>query len=63
MATIIELRARATRSHPEGASHGGSADVIIFPGVRYERVSADPLAPEPAMRRRSRKRDRLELED
>jgi len=63
MATILEFRAQdlkaTTAAHR--AERTGSAEVVIFPGVRYERCGEPP--PVKSRGRRSRQRDRLELED
>jgi hypothetical protein len=63
MATIIEFRART--SLQERVTNFGtrdtSADVVLFPGVRYERAEPD-AEPKPRSRR-SRQRDRLDLDD
>ncbi len=57
MATIVEFRAAA---RPRIAcSTGSSAEIVLFPGVRYERWAAEPAE----KRGRNRSRDRLELVD
>ena len=63
MATIIEFRSRSPlQERLAGSGSGGSADVVFFPGVRYER--AEPAVEEESPRpRRSRQRDRLNLDD
>jgi hypothetical protein len=60
MATILEFRSRTMR---EPARHlsGGSAEIVLFPGVRYERWAEDPQ-PKPKAKK-ARRRDLLELED
>ena len=63
MATIIEFRARPVRHDLMGLSlPSASADVVFFPGVRYERAETEAEAPQPPTRRSSR-RDRLEFEE
>jgi hypothetical protein len=64
MATILEFRAHAAK-YPEFSDQRervGSAEVVIFHGVRYER-DAQPEAPAKPRGRRSRQRDRLELDE
>jgi hypothetical protein len=63
MATILEFRDRSSKADAGAgkATRDGPADVVIFPGVRYERQS-EPR-PARARGRRSRQHDRLELED
>jgi hypothetical protein len=64
MATILEFRAQSARypefSDPRDCAH--SAEVVIFPGVRYER-DAQTETPAKPRNRRSRQRDRLELDE
>ncbi len=61
MATILEFPARVARvQSPNGEAHRQScADIVIFPGIRYEREAE----PAPKRGRRARHRDHLELED
>lgn len=64
MATILEFRAHAAR-YPEFSDQrdrSRSAEVVIFPGVRYER-DPQPEASAKARGRRSRQRDRLEIDE
>jgi len=71
MAHILEFRSNAVRVEPEcEPTHQGSAQIIIFPGVRIERHGEPPAEPQvehlakPRRRERGRaKRDRLELPD
>jgi hypothetical protein len=60
MATILEFRSHTMR---EPAQHhaGGSAEIVLFPGVRYERWAEDSQ-PKPKAKK-GRRRDMLELED
>jgi hypothetical protein len=61
MAMILEFRAGDARAAGEEAAKKGSAQIIIFPGVRRERHAE---MPKPRRRERGRaKRDRLELPD
>jgi hypothetical protein len=65
MATIIEFRARTPlqeRVTPSG-TRDTSADVVLFPGVRYERAEADEAEDVKPRSRRSRQRDRLDLDE
>jgi hypothetical protein len=71
MAHILEFRSNAVRVESEcEATLQGSAQIIIFPGVRIERHGEPPAEPQiervarPRRRERGRaKRDRLELPD
>jgi len=58
MATIIDFSARKTaRPAPSGAAKS-TAEIVIFPGVRYERAPAtEPAAPV------RRERDALSIPD
>jgi hypothetical protein len=63
MAKILTFRA-GRRDESGLASEGATAEVIVFPGVRYERWDAaregqPPL--QPTAKKRSRHRDVLEL--
>lgn len=59
MATILDFRSQSRAERPPHAvTPGRQAEVVIFPGVRYERVDAPAKRP-----RRARSRDRLEIED
>lgn len=64
MASILEFRQPAIGVRRESAvrAAGRSADIVLFPGVRYERWgdgSSEPAKP----RRRARRRDHLDLDD
>jgi hypothetical protein len=61
MATIIEFHAHCPKSAPAGYRRATSAtaEVVVFPGVRYERMSEVT----PAKARRRRRRERLDLEE
>lgn len=64
MASILEFRRSgcALRPHVGRTAAGASADIVIFPGVRYERLVDEP-APAKPRARRARRRDRLDLDD
>ena len=57
---IIDFRAHALRLEPRLEASTTGAEIIIFPGVRRERHEEPP---KPQRRRKSPKRDRLELPD
>lgn len=61
MANILEFRQgqRASGAHRNGLSQ--PAEIVFFPGVRYERWEETP--PAPAAKKRARRRDRIELDD
>jgi len=67
MAEIVELRASARRSDAARHSATGSAEVVLFPGIRYEYWQE--ASPSPARARypgrgdrRAPTRDLLEIE-
>jgi hypothetical protein len=65
MATILEFRQgpRSNASRRNGMDTNRSdrlAEIVFFPGVRYERW-AD--APAPQQKKRARRRDKIELND
>ncbi|AHB49051.1 hypothetical protein W911_12565 [Hyphomicrobium nitrativorans NL23] len=62
MASILEFRSLPANAKPRSTADGtrGTADIVLFPGVRYERMTEDA---EPAQKPRGRaRRDRLELD-
>lgn len=68
MATILDFRA-VTAKRAGGpiasdalAAQGGSAELIFFPGVRYERV-AEPAVRKRRAKSRGRAHDQIELPD
>ncbi|MEW5963387.1 MAG: hypothetical protein AB1749_07465 [Pseudomonadota bacterium] len=62
MAHILEFQARlACSAQAQKRDYGRSADIVIFPGVRYERAGASSQAATPKAHRR--RRDTIELED
>jgi hypothetical protein len=61
MATILEFRNSTQRA---GRGTTAACEVIIFPGVRYERWDEIPPAPAKAKRRsRAKSHDHLEIPD
>jgi hypothetical protein len=65
MATILEFRQgeRRSASRRSGSDTNRSdrlAEIVFFPGVRYERWADEPA---PKQRKRARRRDRIELND
>ena len=63
MATILEFRSSGrTEAMPAMKSgRGGTwAEIVFFPGVRYERWDAS-ASPKP--QRRTKKRDKIEVND
>lgn len=64
MASILEFRKPAFEFRRTSAKgeEAVSADIVLFPGVRYERwTEAQPESTKP--RRRARRRDHLDLDD
>jgi hypothetical protein len=59
MATIVEFRSPPRRAPTPSAMKGGSADIVIFPGVRYERL---PETEATKTKKTKRSRDTLHLE-
>ncbi len=65
MASILEFSRSTVRASAPKAHDGArpSAEIVFFPGVRYERASGGPEpAPQEDGRRGHRKRDRIDLE-
>jgi hypothetical protein len=64
MASILEFRRPGfmERPHTSRSTANASADVVLFPGVRYERHAEEPEPAKPRSRR-SRRRDHLDLDD
>lgn len=62
MGLILNFNEHASRSVDRASrvSAGGSAEIVIFPGVRYERWEDGNGSEDERM---SRKRDRIELPD
>ncbi|MGL4397673.1 MAG: hypothetical protein ACRCS9_14120 [Hyphomicrobium sp.] len=65
MATILEFRLSDRGYHAADAGARGGhmrpAEIVFFPGVRYERWDETP--PSKPTRGKSRRRDRMELGD
>jgi hypothetical protein len=59
MATIVEFRSTPRRTESLPVTTGGSADIVFFPGVRYERP-AEPKIEKPMPGKASR--DTLEID-
>jgi hypothetical protein len=64
MATIHRIEAASTRRKTDQGAHqtagGPGAEIILFPGVRYERWSETHGAAQQPKRRR-KQRDRLDI--
>lgn len=62
MATILAFRAHGAKSQSalERSAHATPAEIVIFPGIRYERWEETPPSPRS---RRVRSRDEILLED
>lgn len=60
MAHILDFNAHASKACRRASHRGssGSAEIVIFPGVRYERWDDTSNA---RGKRRSKQRDRIEL--
>lgn len=63
MASILEFKRSLTsaKAHTAADAARGPADIVLFPGVRYERMTEEP-APAPKQRSRARRRDCLDLD-
>jgi hypothetical protein len=59
MTTVVEFRRPARKQGRSAAGTEGSADIVFFPGVRYERE--EPSAGTPR-KKAKRRRDTLHLE-
>lgn len=64
MASILEFRQPAFGSRQVSVKGDAavSADIVLFPGVRYERWTDAEAEPE-TPRRRAHRRDHLDLDD
>jgi hypothetical protein len=60
MATILEFRQGERRNASRRSGSDTPAEIVFFPGVRYERWAE---APAPKQKKRARRRDRMELND
>jgi hypothetical protein len=61
MATILEFRQGQKLSGSRRSANQSPAEIVFFPGVRYERWEDTPSA-KPA-KKRARRRDRINLND
>jgi hypothetical protein len=61
MATILEFRQGQKLSGSRRNTIDTPAEIVFFPGVRYERW--DDTAPVKPAKKRARRRDRIELND
>lgn len=60
MATIYEFRTGARTSSLVARMSGASAEIVFFPGVRYERYDEKTEQAEKP-KRKTRRRDKIEL--
>lgn len=64
MATILEFPATLMRGQSGAALSGVAAEVVIFPGIRYQRCEETAAAaPAKSRKRPAQRRDLLELDD
>ena len=65
MAIILEFRGLVPRgaSASFDAASRASAEIVLFPGVRYEHWEDDVIKPKASGGKKSRRRDTLELDD
>jgi hypothetical protein len=61
MAMILEFPARGLKQNAANGLASGDAEIIIFPGVRYEHW--EDTQPQKKRARAKPKRDRLEIPD
>ncbi len=61
MASVVEFKRVGLQVRPTSVAQQGSAEIVLFPGVRYERASEETARGR--TRRRSRQRDHLDFED
>jgi hypothetical protein len=61
MASVVEFKRVGLQARPSSRSPQGSAEIVLFPGVRYERTVEETSRCR--SRRRSRQRDHLDFED
>lgn len=63
MASILEFKRSTYRASAQAMRDGATAEIVFFPGVRYERMSDTPEpAPKQKRRRSRRTRDRIDLD-
>jgi hypothetical protein len=60
MATILEFRHGLKPGNARRNGFTTSAEIVFFPGVRYERWEEEPAAKP---KKRARHRDQLDLDD
>lgn len=65
MATILDFPPAGGRTgqRVKGPARPASGEIVIFPGVRYERWESAPAKPAKSKASRKVKRDTLELKD
>ena len=61
MACVLGFRRSPFHFRSPAAERVGTAEIVLFPGVRYERQPDEAAARKPRLRRR--RRDRLDLDD
>ena len=60
MATILEFRQGQRKNASRRSGFDTPAEIVFFPGVRYERWEEKPAAQQ---KKRARRRDKLVLND
>jgi hypothetical protein len=66
MADVVEFRCSSHKRRAFEASRAKSGEIVIFPGIRYERAPQDSASEEPkapVSKKARKKRDTLELID
>ena len=61
MANILEFRQGQRTNGQQRGGSGVPAEIVFFPGVRYERWVEAP--PAEKAKKRARRRDRMEIND
>ncbi|HRN89585.1 hypothetical protein [Hyphomicrobium sp.] len=64
MASILEFRTLPASARPRSVADGakGPAEIVLFPGVRYERMTEDEAPAQKSRSRARTQRDLLELD-
>jgi hypothetical protein len=62
MTSVVDFKRVGLHARPTSVAPQGSAEIVLFPGVRYERTT-DEETSRGRTRRRSRQRDHLDFED
>ena len=64
MASILEFRRQPVHASALKAHDGtrATAEIVLFPGVRYERITGEPEPAPQGSGGGRRKRDRIDLE-